>query len=211
MEAWGTVMRFRAAHWPLGCGIVERVHRTVKCIATRKNCTVPEAVYLHNITPLDNVTDESAPGNILFNYKMRLRGLCESVKVEEACRDNPFATGDPVWVRPPNYRCDNRYDEGVVGDVLSPQVVEINGWPRHVRDLRRRIPVPVTPADKPPVAESSQEDEEVPLMVDFRTREELQPTPEQPSVVPEESREVRRSVENPVEEPGSPPSIHTTP
>ena len=95
--------------------------------------------------------------------------------------------------------------------MLSHQVVTINGWPRHVRDLRRRIPAPLTPADKPPVAESSQEDEDVPLMVDVRMREEPQPPPEQTSGVPEESGEGRRIDETPVEESGSPPSIRTTP
>ena len=32
-------------------GIVERSHRTVKTIAARKNCSILEAVYWHNITP----------------------------------------------------------------------------------------------------------------------------------------------------------------
>ena len=47
---WDIRVRYRAAHVPSGNGIVERNHRSVKVIAARKECDVPEAVYLYNAT-----------------------------------------------------------------------------------------------------------------------------------------------------------------
>ena len=39
-------------------------------------------------------------------------------------------------------RCDEQYKEGVVTGVVSDQVAEVDGTPRHVRDLRHRVPPP---------------------------------------------------------------------
>ena len=37
-----------------------------------------------------------------------------------------------------NYRCDRRYETGTVTGMLSDHAAEVNGIPRHVRDLRSR-------------------------------------------------------------------------
>ena len=133
---WAIQLRFRAAHVPEGNGIVERCHRTIKTIAARKGCSVPEAVYLYNITPRDGMTPETAPMNSLGGYVARIRGIDELKPVEKAtCR---YDVGDAVWVRPPDGRCDRRYDEGRVTRVVSDCTVEIDGIPRHVKDLRKR-------------------------------------------------------------------------
>ena len=42
---WDVHLWFRCAYSPSGNGIVERSHRTVKTITTRKNCSILEAVY----------------------------------------------------------------------------------------------------------------------------------------------------------------------
>ena len=65
---WGTRVRYRAAYAPSGNGIVERNHRSVKVIAARKSCGVPEAVYLYNITPRDDSTDAAAPTSLMYRY-----------------------------------------------------------------------------------------------------------------------------------------------
>lgn len=54
VSRWNVHIRFRGAYAPSGNGVVERCHRTVKVIATRKGCSVAEAVYLYNITPHDD-------------------------------------------------------------------------------------------------------------------------------------------------------------
>ena len=51
LDKWRVRLRFRCANVPSGNSIIERCHRTVKRIATRKRCTIPEAVYWYNITP----------------------------------------------------------------------------------------------------------------------------------------------------------------
>ena len=44
-----------------------------------------------------------------------------------------------MWVKPPHARCSTKYGTGRVTGVLSEQAVQVNGIPRHVRDLRPRI------------------------------------------------------------------------
>lgn len=56
----GMHVRFRCAHVPSGNGIAERCHRTVKVIASRKRCSVAEAVYLYNVMPKDDCTASTA-------------------------------------------------------------------------------------------------------------------------------------------------------
>ena len=133
---WAVQVRFRAAHAPAGNGIIERCHRTVKTLAARKGCSVMEAVYLYNVTPKDSKTPETAPMNSWGGYITRVRGIDEQVPQEDAvCR---YDVGDAVWARPPSSSCNQQYDEGRVTRVVSEYTVEVNGIPRHVKDLRRR-------------------------------------------------------------------------
>lgn len=129
-------LRFRATHMPSGNGVVERCHRTIKTIAARTRCSVEEAVYLYNVTPRDDCTADTAPANVLYRYRVRVRAVDDVVeKGEEASR---YRRGDCVWMRPPDNRCDQQYARGVVTRVVSEHTVEVDGIPRHVRDLRRR-------------------------------------------------------------------------
>ncbi|KHJ41639.1 hypothetical protein D918_08286 [Trichuris suis] len=61
-----------------------------------------------------------------------------------------YMVGDAVWVKSRDGRCDTRYDSGVVTRLVSDQAVEINGVPRHVRDIRRRVSFPSPPARPTP-------------------------------------------------------------
>ena len=74
-QRWGIAVRFRAAYAPSGNGVVERCHRTVKCIAARAQCSVTEAVYMYNVTPKDGTRPVSAPANSLYRYEVRVRGI----------------------------------------------------------------------------------------------------------------------------------------
>ena len=53
---WDKHLRFRCAYSPSGNGIVERSQRAVKTTAARKNCSILEVVYWHNVTPKDDVS-----------------------------------------------------------------------------------------------------------------------------------------------------------
>ena len=134
---------------------MERSHRTIKVIAARKNCTIAEAVFRYNVAPRDDESAESAPANLLYRYEVRVPGLDSSGRdvTENSSHQAPYRVGDGVWVRPPDARCVTRYDEGVVTNVMSRQAVEVDGMPRHVRDLRPRAitvdrEVPEVPEDE---------------------------------------------------------------
>ena len=174
-EQWNLQVRFRCAHRPQGNGIAERCHRTVKVIAARKNCTVAEAVYWHNVSPPSDGTSESTPADQLYRYRVRVRGVDTDTRISDdgVCCDSsesgPYRAGDSVWVRPPDVRCDQRFAEGTVTDVLSEQAVVVDGVPRHVRDIRRRARQRSTEQSAPVT------DTEEPLVVGFSPEHGRQP------------------------------------
>lgn len=135
---WGVNIRFRCAHVASGNDIVERCHHTVKVIAARKGCSLAEAVYLYNLMPKDDCTISTAPANMLYRHIIRICGEGSNNGGDEA--NNTYRVGEQVWIRPHEVRCDRQYGRGVITGVVSNQAVEVNGRPRHVRDLRRRSP-----------------------------------------------------------------------
>ena len=68
---------------------------------------------------------------------MRVRGLTEKPQ-DTGEGHSEYWVGDAVWVKPPHGRCDTRYGTGEVTGVISQHAVEVDGVPRHVRDLRGR-------------------------------------------------------------------------
>ena len=137
-ERWGIRVRFRCAHAASGNGIVERCHRSVKRIAARKSCPIAEAVYWYNITPKDGADPSTAPANELYSYNLIVYGVDCMPPEEPSGIGSPYQVGDAVWVKPPGNRCDTRFTRGTVSKLMSDVAVEVDGMPRHVRDLRRR-------------------------------------------------------------------------
>ena len=139
LERWGTVLRPRCAYAPSGNGIAERSHRTVKRIAARKECSIEEALYWYNVSPKDNSEPGTAPINCIHSYAVRVMGEASeapSTPAEVGDFRPMFAVGDRVWVKPDGARCNTRFRLGTVTGVLSHQAIEVDGMPRHVRDLR---------------------------------------------------------------------------
>ena len=148
---WGVSLRFRAAYAPSGNAIVERNHRTVKVIAARKGCSIDEAVHIYNVTPRDDVTAAEAPASVIYNYHVRDnvsgpsggdRRAEEQRAQQQQQQQSDFSVGDPVWVRRRGTRCTELSQSGVVSRLNSPWVVEVDGTPRHVRDIRHRLSAP---------------------------------------------------------------------
>ena len=141
---WRVSLRFRAAYAPSGNGIVERNHRTVKVLAARKQCSVDEAVHLYNVSPRDGETMTEAPACAVYKYRVRdpVSGLGGHSADRAAQRDRDrgrgYVIGDPVWLRRRGTRCSEPSVPGVVTAVNSQWVVEIDGVPRHIRDVRQR-------------------------------------------------------------------------
>lgn len=135
-QQWNVKMTFRCAYYPQGNGISERMHRTVKRIVARSDCSVEKAVYWYNVSPHDGFSSNSTPASQVYRYEPRACGLDCIGKGEGKAFSCPFLVGDRVWVRDPSRRCDVKSKLGFVTGVNSPQNVEVDGVPRHVRDLR---------------------------------------------------------------------------
>ncbi|KRY25976.1 Pol polyprotein [Trichinella spiralis] len=190
---WGVRVRYRCAYAPSGNGIAERCHRSVKVIAARKNCSVEEAVYLYNVTPRDGRNPWTAPANVVHAYAVRVRGVDRATEEPEE-KNGRFAVGDSVWVRPPGARCDTRHQKGTVTGVVSDQAVEVDGMPRHVRDLRRRTPSVSAASD---FSEQTAGEEEE-MIIHLRPRDaadvdqSAEPAPEPASAGPRRSTRIRK-------------------
>uniref|UniRef100_A0A5S6QPV5 Integrase catalytic domain-containing protein n=1 Tax=Trichuris muris TaxID=70415 RepID=A0A5S6QPV5_TRIMR len=110
-------------------------------IAARTKCSIQEAVHRYNLTPRDDRNAITAPANAIHRYILRDRNEISTITPERST-DCPYSVGDAVWVRPHAGRCDSKYCKGLVTRVISDQAIEINGMPRHVRDVRRRNRTP---------------------------------------------------------------------
>lgn len=203
LSRWGVSMHFRAAHAPSGNGIVERNHRTVKVIASRKGCSIAEAVHLYNVTPRDGTSVTEAPVSGVYCYEVRdcirpVSEQCNGNTTPGSAGGEQYATGDAVWVRMRGDRCTSVSQPGIVTRVNSPQVVEVDGTPRHVRDLRPRNNLPLDETRQPVAPEDS---DDPPLYVDAQARlhshQQVMPVEpdlptEAPEVVLRRSTRVRR-------------------
>ncbi|KAF0302376.1 Intracisternal A-particle Pol-related polyprotein [Amphibalanus amphitrite] len=138
---WDVNLRYRAAYEPGGNGIIERHHRTIKVMATRQGCTVPEAVHRYNVTPKDGCDIASAPVHGV--YRQAGRDLCVQshggTSVPTARQPGVFQLGDAVWIRKRGDRCTAVSREGTVTKIVSPQTIEVDGVPWHVRNVRHRL------------------------------------------------------------------------
>lgn len=59
----------------------------------------------------------------------------DSCKESEPEVAGTYQVGDKVWVRLPSAHCDERHGRGTVTRVLLHQAVDVDGVPRHVKDL----------------------------------------------------------------------------
>ena len=136
LDEWGVSIHFRCAYAPSGNGIMERCHRSIKRIATRKKCSISEAVYWYNVTPKDDTSQSSAPANMIHCYPTRLKGI-DKVQLKASRQPRTkYMVGDQVWAKDPHGRCTTRYKRGSVTEVTSPQNIMVDGMPRHAKDLR---------------------------------------------------------------------------
>ena len=133
---WDVHLGFRCAYSPSGNGIVEQSHRTVKTIMARKNCSILEVVYQHNITPKDDVSPCTALADALHRYHVWIKGVEDNPLPEPEVTRGKYEKGDVVWVKNPRSECTTKYSTGHVTEVISPQSVKIDGVPRHVKDLQ---------------------------------------------------------------------------
>ena len=148
---WRVALRFRAAYEAGGNGIIERHHRTVKVMVARQQCSVQEAVHRYNATPR-GVGEGGSPAAGVYRYPFRDLpiSLSETGAEVGAPPAREWRAGDRVWVRRRGLdRCMDRSKAGIVTGVQSDQVLEVDGTPWHIRNVRRR-------RDGPPLTEPGQ-------------------------------------------------------
>ena len=104
-DSWGIHLQFWCAYVPCGNGIIKRNHRTVKIIAARKDCMVSEAVYWYNVTPKDNVSPPTAPGDALHRYHVRVKGIETNPLPKWEVTGERIKEGDVVQVKNPCSKC----------------------------------------------------------------------------------------------------------
>ena len=128
-------------------------------------------MYWYNVAPKDEIDSATAtaPANKLYNYEVRLLGIERVQHSEPRAIDVPYDVGDAVWVKPSQNRCHTKYNLGTVMRVVSEQTIEVDGMPRHVRDLRSAVP-PETAPTRAKIFVS--DDEELPLLPARRGAEE---------------------------------------
>ena len=135
LDEWRVRFRFRCAYVPSGNGIIERCHRTVKRIATRKQCTIPEAVYWYNVTLKDDVSSATAPANMVYRYCIWLKGINGTPAPSHNQLQAVFKPGDRVWIKTPHGWCTTKYKMERVTGITSAQNITVDGMLRHVKDM----------------------------------------------------------------------------
>ena len=137
LDRWSVRRWFRCAYRPQGNGIIERHHRTIKRMASRSNSSALDMVFGYNLSPRKNGV---TPANQIFkNYWWW--HLDKNVERPIANLSSFFNIGDAVLVKPNSSRCTTEWQKGKVTKVNSRWNVEVNGVPRHVRDIRHsRLP-----------------------------------------------------------------------
>ena len=146
LDEWRVRLQFHCAYVPSGNGIVEQCHRTLKRIAARKRCTIPEAVYCYNVTPKDDVSSATAPANMVYRYHIWLKGINGTSVLTHNQQQAVFKPGERVWVKTPHGRCTTKYKVGHVTGIISAQNITVDGMPHHMKDLR-----PIVGPDQPMV------------------------------------------------------------
>ncbi|KHJ42875.1 hypothetical protein D918_06957 [Trichuris suis] len=105
----------------------------------------------------------------------------------------PYVVGEKVWIKPPGARCVSTYHQGTVTAVLSRHAVEVDGTPRHVRDLRHRMAPEETHEQVPPGDDPNDE-----LVLHFtRPEAHSMPVDEEPLATTADEENVIRELDVP--------------
>ena len=189
-DKFGVTLRFRCAYRPGGNGIVERNHRTIKRTAARANIDPLDAVFWYNLLPLEKENPDSVPSSVL-SYQWRFP--VPVAGVEENVVNGPFSVGERVYVKPPGARCVSEWREGKVTRVHSSTNVEVDGVPRHVGDLRKRVGV--SEPLRAPLYEFARNEEDSGSEEESSQSEDTEATPAREEAM---TRRPRRAVRRPV-------------
>ena len=125
--------RYRCANRPSGNGIIERMHRTIKRMASRTNKEVTDVIYWYNISPREGQRTDSVPYVRMFGREPCIK----HEKQSESDVRNGFLKNDRVYVKPAVPSLQEQWWEGVVTRDGKGVVVEVNNVNRHIADVRK--------------------------------------------------------------------------
>lgn len=158
MSKWGVNIHYRCANKPSGNSIVERNHRTIKKYAARSKRGIADALFWYNATPMKN---GKIPSKLFFNREFRISGSETRIIKQEFVKEKAgYKIDDPVFVKPMNAKCTDKWKEGIVTALPKDNVtIEVNDMPHHMSHVRRKPTDdwtligprgrPVRPASKP--------------------------------------------------------------
>ena len=153
-KEWGVTQIFRAVDRASGNAIIERNHGTIKTMYIRTGGNVEDLVRIYNLSIQGK--EDTIPAEVLFgrtvenpfikNLAARLDARAENQDEDpEFVEKVEFEVGDRVVIKPTRPKCMERWKSGQVTRINSPWNIEVNGVPRHFKDLRhsRRPEVPM--------------------------------------------------------------------
>ena len=86
--------------------------------------------------PKDDVSSATAPANMVYQYRIWLKGINGTLALTHNQQQAVFKPGDRVWVKTPHGRCTTKYKVGHVTGITSVQNITVDRMPRHVKDLQ---------------------------------------------------------------------------
>ena len=100
---------------------MERSHCTIKCFATRMQCSLIEAVYRPNVIPKDDTTASTAPANLIYTYCTCIKGTDTALPLDTT-DSGIYTAGGVVWLKKLHRQCTIQFKEGKVMKVRVPDV-----------------------------------------------------------------------------------------
>ena len=140
-KLWKISLTFKCAYKPLGNGIVERNHTTIKRMSARCGKSIDYCVFWYNITP--HGSKGIIPSSKLISYEWR-NPFLEVVEVNSEIDDGQesdkraYSVCDKVWVKPQAARCTSLWNPRIMTKVNSEHNVKVDGVLSQVCDMRRR-------------------------------------------------------------------------
>lgn len=152
MEECNVQQYFWCGHIPSGKGTWEKCYKTVKWIATRKWCSIQEAVYWYNTTLKDNTLSPTAPVTAICSHEIRLKGIDSILSPKPTINCDMYKIGDLVWVKlTQSFHIYNRKSDWVHQSTICPgrwHVVPcqtyLTGVGSIFQNKQSRIPLQVT-------------------------------------------------------------------
>ena len=83
--------------------------------------------------PKDSILPTTAPANMVHAYHLLLQGI--DITIAPCNMQGKYRIGNVVWVKVPHSKCMEKLKMGHVTEIISSQLVQVDGMPHHLKDL----------------------------------------------------------------------------